>query len=415
MPAEQTELDVARAVRDGDLSSPQKFSNVWLFALRITGTGEAERRALNEVVRRDPNIFLTEAFLERCQGLPVIIGHPKNQVLDSREFAERAVGAVMLPYIQGDEVWGIARIYDADAAGAMEKLELSTSPAVVLRKGESERVDLKDGKHLLIEGEPYLLDHVAVVPVGVWDKGELGSGIERSDSNMADESNETERGEQGHEGEGSHSGTELDKQLKKITDGVTRMLDSLEHHGRHLADLHKRVDRLEGGRGRDDRRRVDDPDTRREPGQAKQVVADWTEDRDPDWENRMTEAQSKADAAYVHWGERAPKFLRGESLLSFRRRLLKPHQKHSERYKGALLDTITDAAIFKEVEDQIFADSMAAAINPEAIGSGHLRMVSKRTDAGHTINTFYGDPGAWMSYFMPAGRAVTKFKTKDGF
>ena len=35
----KTELDIARAIRDGKLSSPQVYENVALFDLRITGTG----------------------------------------------------------------------------------------------------------------------------------------------------------------------------------------------------------------------------------------------------------------------------------------------------------------------------------------------------------------------------------------
>ena len=77
------ELDIARGIRDGDLPSPQKFGdNLWLFAMRITGTGTAYRSKLDELVFRDPDIFLTEDFLERCQGLPVIVQHPKNDKLE---------------------------------------------------------------------------------------------------------------------------------------------------------------------------------------------------------------------------------------------------------------------------------------------------------------------------------------------
>ena len=35
----------------------------------------------------------------------------------------------------------------------------------------------KSGKPLLIEGEPVLLDHIAIVPNGVWDKGGDPTGV----------------------------------------------------------------------------------------------------------------------------------------------------------------------------------------------------------------------------------------------
>jgi hypothetical protein len=165
------ELDIAKAIRDGELPSPQKFGdNLWLFAMRITGTGTAYRSKLDEFVFRDPDIFLTDEFLERCQGLPVIVQHPKSNKLDSKEFAERAVGAIMLPFLRDCEVWGVARIYDQQTAEAMQNWRLSTSPAVVMRKDDSRSMEVRDGRTLVLEGEPYLIDHLAICEEGVWDK-----------------------------------------------------------------------------------------------------------------------------------------------------------------------------------------------------------------------------------------------------
>src|SRR5487761_1073104 len=107
------ELGVARAIIAGELASPQKYGNFWLFAVRVTGTGAAYRSGLDEYVWRSPEDYLNEDFIARCGGLPVIFEHPeKRRALDSREFADRIVGSIMLAYIRDDEVWGIARIYD---------------------------------------------------------------------------------------------------------------------------------------------------------------------------------------------------------------------------------------------------------------------------------------------------------------
>jgi hypothetical protein len=402
----RTELDVARAMRAVELPSPQKCGdNLWLFALRITGTGEAFRRQLGETVFRMPEAFLNDDFLERCQGLPVVVEHPKARVLNSEEFARRVVGAIMLPYIRNDEVWGVARIYDGEAAYAMQNLALSTSPAVVIKKSESRATELKDGRKLLIEGEPYLLDHLAIVAQGVWDKGCHPSGI-RND-NMTDEENKRV--------ESADQGREL---LTKIDGALTKFGDMADALGHRMEKIDQRLDALENGRDdRRARRDDDDPESRerRVPGEPRPVVADSTEERDPGYHNRMTEAQAKADGAFACWGERAPKYLTGERLSAYRRRLLAPHKKHSERYRGAALETITDGVILEQVEDQIFADSMAAATNPEAIGPGRLRMVSKRDEAGHTINRFFGDPATWMSAFTGNRRYVTKIATPGDF
>ena len=56
---------------------------------------------------------MTDEFLERCNGLPVILDHPDGGNLDSKEFSERAVGSIVLPYKDeaAKEIWGIAKIY----------------------------------------------------------------------------------------------------------------------------------------------------------------------------------------------------------------------------------------------------------------------------------------------------------------
>jgi 8-oxo-dGTP pyrophosphatase MutT (NUDIX family) len=107
------ELGVARAISEGRLTSPQTYENVSLFAIRITGTGAAYRQSRNEYVWRDPEIYLNPEFLQRCNGLAVIMEHPKGALLNSKEFNDRSVGAVLLPFVRGDEVWGVAKIYDA--------------------------------------------------------------------------------------------------------------------------------------------------------------------------------------------------------------------------------------------------------------------------------------------------------------
>jgi 8-oxo-dGTP pyrophosphatase MutT (NUDIX family) len=191
------ELGVARAIAAGQLTSPQRYSNMSLFALRITGTGTAYRKTLDEYVYRHPDNYLTEEFLARCNGLAVIWVHPKDAVLNSQEFEERVVGMVVLPYIQGDEVWGVAKIYDDDAVHLMETERMSTSPAVMFHNPTvNEKVTLESGSTLLIEGMPSLLDHLAICEVGVWDKGGPPAGVKSQsvgDSAMPDIDEKRER------------------------------------------------------------------------------------------------------------------------------------------------------------------------------------------------------------------------------
>lgn len=180
------ELGVARAMADGRLASPQQYENVWLFAIRITGTGAAYRVDREEFVWRDPSIYLNDEFLARCNGLQVIWEHPDENLLNSKEFQARTVGSVFLPYLRADkpdEVWAIAKIYDAQAVKGLLNDELSTSPAVNFSNSSiNEKVTLESGKTILIEGKPSLLDHIAICSNGVWDKLGEPTGVESADT-----------------------------------------------------------------------------------------------------------------------------------------------------------------------------------------------------------------------------------------
>ena len=58
--------------------------------------------------------------------------------------------------------------------------EVSTSPSVVFcgASGGAEVPDVMGEDNFFIEGTPFLIDHVALVPLGVWDKGGKPSGVE---------------------------------------------------------------------------------------------------------------------------------------------------------------------------------------------------------------------------------------------
>ena len=175
------ELDVAEAMADGRLTSPQKYENLWLFNIRITGTGIAYRHGRKEFVWRDPSVYMNDRFLKRIGGLATIWEHPEKSLLNGKEFTQRAIGAVMLPYLKPDlnEVWAVVRVHDEEGAKDMSENQLSTSPAVNFADPTvNDRIKLEDGKIMLVEGDPSLIDHIAICPAGVWDKGGDPTGVE---------------------------------------------------------------------------------------------------------------------------------------------------------------------------------------------------------------------------------------------
>lgn len=260
------ELQVAEAIRDGELVSPQLYGNVWLFALRISGTGYAFRDAKKddagkvireaEVAYRRPENYLTPEFLARCNGLFVIMMHPDEGILDSAEFGKRIVGSILLPYIKPDptggdhgEVWGIAKIMDEPAAKMLRTMELSTSPGVILGS-ESETFTRDDGTKVLIEDKPRLLDHLAICRQGVWDKGGEPAGVEttfRGDAVMklkrlegeSDDAYKARVDEATALARNDDTGVTLDKMLKGIDAKLDSMSGKVEEFGKRMDAMEK--------------------------------------------------------------------------------------------------------------------------------------------------------------------------------
>jgi len=223
----KTETDVAELMAQDLLPSPQMYANIMLLAIRITGTGLAYRSSIGENVWRDPSLYLNDDFLKRCNGLMVIMDHPETAVLTSKEFKDRAVGSIMLPYIKGDEVWGIAKIYDQDAVNEILEGEISTSPSVVFdNTSGNTTLTTENGDPLLIEGVPFLLDHIAIVTKargskGVWDKGGDAAGVLLNNQEVSDMNDNTIAPKADAQGD------KLDAVLAILSDLVARV-DSME-------------------------------------------------------------------------------------------------------------------------------------------------------------------------------------------
>lgn len=231
-----TETDVARAIAAGELSSPQRFMNLWLYAIRLTGTGVAYRQALKEFVYRAPEHYVD---LARWQGVPVVFSHPKGMALDTGEFRDRVIGAVMFAYRAPDgETWGVARINDDDAGRIMDRHKLSTSPAVVFKPADGNRkVGLEDGSTLLIEGQPSLLDHVAICEEGVWDKGREPSGVDSTNTqeNTDMAASADKKDDDARRADEADAGQKLDKLLSAM-DNVARRMDAIEEEHAAVRD-----------------------------------------------------------------------------------------------------------------------------------------------------------------------------------
>lgn len=422
-----TELDVAKAIRAGELDSPQRFGNLWLFDVRVTGTGTSYRQALDEYVYRPPEDFLSDDFVERCNGLALIFGHPDSGTLDTDEYRQRSIGSIVLPYIKGDEVWGIAKVYDDDAAALMRTTHASTSPAVVFRSSDdTARVDMGDGKTILIEGKPSYLDHLAICEEGVWDKGGEPQGVRSTneDSTMADEAavpayvdeihkrldevvsrldamNKGEVKEEEHEaGEELAGAVEAAKEERA---DETKAEEVKEEKEEAKADESEKEEKKEEAKAdaqarenADLKRRIADMEAR--INRATRPVS--ASDRD-----ELARVQARSDSLAQMFGDSVTPPLAGETPIEYRKRMAGKFQKYSDSTKGIKLDAL-DEASFGIIEERIFADAQAVAHNPDAPAEGRLVAIKSQDGAGRTITKYHGDPKAWLKPFMAKGMSI---------
>jgi len=396
-----TELDIARQIANGELPSPQRAGEAAvLFDIRITGTGAAYRSKLDEFVYRPPEEYLNDEFLARCNGLPVIWEHPDDNKLNSEEFGNRIIGTVFLPYLKDNEVWGIAKIYDQDAINKIINGGLSTSPTVIFDEQQpTQQIDV-NGKPetILIEGEPSIIDHVAITENGgVWDKGQEPNGINLSTNTtegdtMPDEVIESQE----HEAQEESVQAQILAALGKISE---------------------RLDALEGAKA--------DANVAPAPAEVAAEPAQPVAEADNDIPNRIAEVEKKLDsmcekpavlsdsdmeevadsegkaAEVAHaFGDSAVRAMQGETPLAYRKRVIRKYQKHSAAFKDANVDMINDPSTLKAIEATVYADSMKAARSPSInTGSTMPREIKHESMGRTTIEFVGGKPGAVFDQF----------------
>ncbi|HHJ4165356.1 TPA: NUDIX hydrolase [Raoultella ornithinolytica] len=395
------ETDVAALIADGTLSSPQYFYNMWMFAIRVTGTGVTWRSADQEMTFRNPDDYLTPEFLQRVAGVPLIWLHPEKRTLDSDEFTKRVIGTLTNAWVADKgEVWAVARVYDAEAAEIMATRQLSTSPTV--KFSEVAKSIIVDGQPLLVEPSPELLDHVAICEQGVWDKLLNPTGVKSDSIPKEAEKMDEEK---------------IVALINKAIDARMAKADS------EAADLKAKADAEEkAAKEKSDAEAKEKADAdeavkmakEKADSQLRQEIADLrsripTELSDEE-RNEVADAQVKADSVFSSFGKRAPIPLSGENPLAYRRRLMIQLQEHSPDFKSVDLSAIADSALLSVAEKTIYADAQKSA--SLSIGPGMLREIKRADATGRQISTFEGDPAATWAPFQAGKRQVTSFNNQ---
>ena len=436
-----TELDVARAIASGDLPSPQMLANSALFDLRISGTGAAYRAGLKEYVWRDPSIYLNDEFLARCNGLPVVWRHPETRVLTSEEYGKRSIGTIIFPHIKGDEVWGVARIFDEGAIESLSSGSLSTSPAVDFGDpSQNQMLRLDEGEKAVVEGIPTLIDHLAVCKEGVWDKGGPPTGV-RVDSQETFMEPDTEQKVDAAPTEAAPPADPMMAKLDAIMNGMGEMktahdafcarMDALE--GKNPMNENPIVAAsapVEPSRADESKEPKDEPksepkaDARADAADVAEIKKQLAEvvEKNRELEARLTprpaaeedelaSIQARADAVFEAHGERAPRPMDAETPIKYRCRLAGLLKRHSPAFKDFDFSEIKESKNIAGIEGVIYADAMRAANNPADLPEDRLierTRVNPKT--GQRITEFFGKNTFIMDMKAPSRRAVLNLK-----
>ncbi|HHF0151805.1 TPA: NUDIX hydrolase [Enterobacter roggenkampii] len=421
------ETEVAALIADGTLSSPQFFINMWMFAIRVTGTGVTWRSADQQMAFRNPDDYLNPEFLQRVAGVPLIWLHPEKNKLDSDEFAKRVIGTLTNSWVADNgEVWTIGRVYDAEAAEIMATRQLSTSPTVTYSEAQDSIIKI-DGQPLLVEGSPVLLDHVAICEQGVWDKLLAPTGVKSDsipneaekmdeekivalinkaiDARMAKADSEAADLKAKADAEEAAKKEKADAEAKEAEEAKAKA-DAEEKAAKEKADAEAKE--------KADAEEAECMAKEKADSQLRQEIADLrsripTELSDEE-RNEVADAQVKADSVFSCFGKRAPVPLSGEKPLAYRRRLMIQLQEHSPDFKTVDLSSIADSALLSVAEKTIYADAQKSA--SLSVGPGMLREIKRADATGRQISTFEGDPAATWAPFQSGKRQVTSFNNQ---
>ncbi|WP_196096098.1 NUDIX domain-containing protein [Enterobacter roggenkampii] len=421
------ETEVAALIADGTLSSPQFFINMWMFAIRVTGTGVTWRSADQQMAFRNPDDYLTPEFLQRVAGLPLIWLHPEKNTLDSNEFAKRVIGTLTNSWVaDNDEVWAIARVYDAEAAEIMATRQLSTSPTVKFVEVPDSIIEI-DGQPLLVEPSPELLDHVAICEQGVWDKLLAPTGVKSDsipneaekmdeekfvelfnkcmDARMAKADSEAADLKAKADAEEAAKKEKADAEAKEAEEAKAKA-DAEEKAAKEKADAEakEKADAEEAERMAKEKA---DSELRQQIADLRSRIPTELSDEE---RNEVADAQVKADSVFSCFGKRAPVPLSGEKPLAYRRRLMIQLQEHSPDFKTVDLSSIADSALLSVAEKTIYADAQKSA--SLSVGPGMLREIKRADATGRQISTFEGDPAATWAPFQSGKRQVTSFNNQ---
>lgn len=118
-------------------------------------------------------------------------------------------------------------------------------------------------------------------------------------------------------------------------------------------------------------------------------------------------AQAKANRVAQLFGDEAPPFLNGETLLAYRQRLARPFQVHSKAFKEVDLSKCGCPNALTVFENQIYLDASTAVLSGATAGPGQLVPIVTMDASNRPITRYVSsDDGACWDRHNPPPRIV---------
>jgi colicin import membrane protein len=101
-------------------------------------------------------------------------------------------------------------------------------------------------------------------------------------------------------------------------------------------------------------------------------------------------AQHRADSVGAMVGDRVSSPTPGETVVDYRKRMLKHIAQHSPRFRAARFDGL-EGPILGLIEDEVYHDAASSFQSRAAATPGQVFAVEERDRAGRVITKFHGD------------------------
>ena len=126
---------------------------------------------------------------------------------------------------------------------------------------------------------------------------------------------------------------------------------------------------------------------------------------------KFADAQARADSVAQMFGKSAPRWLSGETLPQYERRLATGFRQHSKAWSEVKMSDLPDRA-FQNAQEQIYADAMAAAHHPTDLGEGEMRRVMKTDPDTNLKRIEWMGNRSFIADLGRPGRRVAAFRNR---